>query len=505
MTDENRREEAIVRRYIWRHRGRRFATGLNVVVSAVLATALTIMVNAVAERHVRRWVWSWNDYYELCEKTGSLVRHLESDVDVLAFFQRSHPLYVDVRNLLKEYEYEAARMSPRRLHIEMVDPDRDLARTRALKQSLGLEDANVVVFQCGKRRRVVEARDLARHTIVLAGDHAEKKLTGFLGEQAFSSAIQSVIQAHRPTVYFLTGHGERDIGDFSQHGGYSALVRTLERDNILVKPLELERNRGVPADASALVIAGPDRQLAQPELDLLSDYLDDKGRVLLLLDPAVTTGLDSLLGKWGVRVARDIVVGLTLSGRELVVRDYGDHPVTRNLRRVTTMFYMPRSVEPEQAPDAAPASDDRPRVTVLASNTAEGWAEYDLGQSPPRFDDGVDRRGPVSVAVAVERGSVSGIEVEIRPTRMVVIGDSYFVSNGALKTGVGGNIDFFMSALNWLLEREALLAIGPKEPGELRLEMNRRQVWTAYLVMALAMPLAAVLLGAAVAYVRRRS
>ena len=46
--------------------------------------------------------------------------------------------------------------------------------------------------------------------------------------------------------------------------------------------------------------------------------------------------------------------------------------------------------------------------------------------------------------------------VPIIANRVVVIGDSDFVSNAAL---TGGNSDFFMSALNWLLERAELMAI----------------------------------------------
>ena len=107
------------------------------------------------------------------------------------------------------------------------------------------------------------------------------------------------------------------------------------------------------------------------------------------------------------------------------------------------------------------------------------------------------------MAVAVERGPVSGLEVEISPTRMVVLGDSYFVSNAALRTGVGGNIDFFMSSLNWLLERETLMGISPRVPGELRLDMNRRRLRLAMLVIVGGAPLLAALIGIAI-WVRRR-
>ena len=97
-----------------------------------------------------------------------------------------------------------------------------------------------------------------------------------------------------------------------------------------------------------------------------------------------------------------------------------------------------------------------------------------------------------------------GIDVEIRPTRVVVVGDSDFASNAALTSGVGGNRDFVMSALNWLVEREALLAIAPKPPQELRLDMDGGQIRMAYLIMVAGMPAIGAVIGLLVWLGRRQ-
>jgi len=484
------------RRSIWRYRGRRFATGLNVCLSLILATVAAVMVNYLAYRHYCRWNLSWSGYYRLSDKTRSLLADLDTSVTVIAFFQKSHRLCNDVQNLLKEYEYEGSRSQHPKLTVEIVDPDRELARAKELSKEYDLREPNVVVFQAGHRRKYVDANDLVDHEIHVSGKRAFRKLVGFKGEQVFSSAIQSIAQAARPTVHFLCGHGERDIKDFGEQSGYSGLARAMSRDNIEVRPLLLSRDRTIPEDCSAIVVAGPDKKISLAEIDILSDFLDRNGRVFFLIDPGIVTGLEGLLDKWGVRLDPGVVVGLSLTGRELVVNRYGIHPITRNLTKATTMFYMPRPVEPLEARQTVSGvRADKPRVSVLAANSTQGWLEMNLKQSPPRFDKSTDRRGPVAVAVAVEKGPVSGIDVEIRSTRIVVAGDSYFVSNGALSSAVGGNIDFFMSAMNWLLEREALMAISPKDPRELRLDMNRRQLRTAYMLAVGAIPAFVACLG----------
>ncbi|OGV69258.1 MAG: hypothetical protein A2283_21720, partial [Lentisphaerae bacterium RIFOXYA12_FULL_48_11] len=437
FTDD--RKEA--RRKIWLSRGRRFTTGLNVSVSVFLAVMVLVLVNYFSSLcHMHRDV-STTRYYMLSDKTRNLLQSLKEPVKAIAFFQQGHELADDVRNLLKEYGYEAEKMGQSKFEVEIIDPDRDLAHTRELKQKYDLADSNVVVFESGGRKKYVEAKELVDFAINLKKEGGvERKNIAFKGEQAFSSAIQNVIQVSQPVVYFLSGHGERDINDYNRHSGYSSIARALRRDNTEIRLLNLAERRVVPDDCSALVIAGPNKKFSGDELANLSKYMDRKGRILVLLEPATTTGIETFLESWNIKAGPGIVVGLSISGRELVVMQYGEHHITRKLKNITTVFYLPRPVETESVP--LPSSEtpvDRPRVTVLASNTSEGWLETNLKESPARFDSKTDRQGPVSIAVAVEKGPVSGIEVELKPARMVVVGDSLFVSNGALSEGVGGN------------------------------------------------------------------
>ena len=92
-------------------------------------------------------------------------------------------------------------------------------------------------------------------------------------------------------------------------------------------------------------------------------------------------------------------------------------------------------------------------------STEKGWAETDLEQRPVERDPLKDRAGPISLAVAAERGASGEEKLTLRPTRLVVIGDSDFAANGLLS---GGSTDFFLASVNWLVDREELLAISSK-------------------------------------------
>jgi ABC-type uncharacterized transport system involved in gliding motility auxiliary subunit len=205
-----------------------------------------------------------------------------------------------------------------------------------------------------------------------------------------------------------------------------------------------------------------------------------------------------------VKLAEDVVVGPSLSGRDLIINEYGGHPAVKKLEDLTTMFFMPRSVEPMEGSSAdTVTASDKARASVLAFTTP-GWAEMNLNENPARFHEGVDRKGPVSVAVAVEKGAIGGIDVEIKPTRIVVIGDSYFVSNGTLEKAVGGNVDLLMSCVSWLLERESLMAVSAKSPYELRLDMDAKQLRLMTFAIVGILPGIMGLMGLVV-WLRRRS
>ena len=469
------------------------ATGLNVGAALLLAAALVVLANYISARRFVRHDWSAARFFSLSDKTRQLLAGFPTDIHITVFLAADHESYNDIKNLLREYSSASARV-----RVQYVDPDRDLALAKDMARKYSITEPNIVLFEVDGRSRQVQAAQVAEYdfTPLLAGK--PKRKVAFRGEQVFSSAIQSLTQTRTPVVYFLRGHEERDIAKFDNYSGYSKIAKLVQRDAVDVRPLSLGEAGGVPTDCSALVVAGPAKRLPQAEIDLIRQYLARSGRAMFLLDAGQDGGLSEVLAEWGVKLGDDRVAGMTLTGLELFVTQFGNHPITRNLRNVACIFYVPRSVEPLDAGGAERM--DKPRVTPLAMCSSNGWAEVNANQRPPKFDKGVDRLGPISVAVAVEKGPAPGMHVELSPTRLVVVGDSDFVSNGAL---AGGNEDFFMNALNWLLERERLMAIAPKVPDELRIDMRLEDVRLLFLLVVVGIPAGVALVGYLV-WLRRR-
>lgn len=466
--------------------------------SVLLAVCLSAMLNFLSERHFFRRDFSEAQTSTLSERTKRLLDQLPFDTRVIVYFRAQNDLFQDVKNLLREYAYASRRMK-----VEVVDPDRDLARSKDVSLKYELTEANVVVFDGGGKTTLVEAGDVAEFDTrpVYSGQPA--RMTLFKGEQVFSSALQRLMQTNRPVVYFLGGHGERNPDDYDPTGGYSSLARRIRNEHMEVKSLVFGQEPSLPADLNALVIAGPRKTFVDAELSILKRHLETSGRLLVLLDSGTEPGLDAVLADWGVTVGHDRVAGLTLTGNELLVRDYGEHPITRTLRNVATLFNSPRSIRPTPSREGtSDVSADRPVAVPLAWCSKRGWVETTPNENPPKFDAATDRRGPIPVAVAVEKGPGRDIQVEIQPTRLAVFGDSSLVANGSLSAGY--NPDIVLNALNWVLGRDPLLAIAPREPRYVRLAISRGEVQTVFWILVVLVPALAVFTGFWVWFKRRK-
>ncbi len=469
--------------------------GASLLLSVVLAATCAGLAHALARRHYARLDLSRDRRHSLSEATLDLLGRLTNTVEVVVLL-RPGPELDDALDLLANYQAATPRVRVRRL-----DPDREVAAVNGMARRWPLASVECLVVAAGDRVRVLDPGDLYEEAPSGAGPGSSRVRTAFRGEAAISSAIHEVTRTKAPVVYALTGHGERSPDDTERLRGLAAAARLIRREGIEVRPLVLSEDAGIPADCSVLLIAGPRSRLPQPVLDMVHAHLERNGRAMILLEGGTRTGLESWLRRWGVEVGDDRVVdeGRTLGGGLLITR-FLRHGATERMRDLACVFYNPRSVEPAEVTAGPVAGADRPRVVRLALTSDHGWAEAEYSTLPWVFHEGRDRRGPVSVAVAVERGDPEEWAFGIRPARLVVVGDCAFVANGAM---VSGNGDFFIGALNWLLERRERVDVPPRRISPTRIDISRVGLRWLGLAVVGGVPGAVALAGLAVWWRRR--
>jgi ABC-type uncharacterized transport system involved in gliding motility auxiliary subunit len=196
------------------------------------------------------------------------------------------------------------------------------------------------------------------------------------------------------------------------------------------------------------------------ELQLVSAYLKSGGKALILLDPAPAgSSLAPVLDDWKVKADIDVVIDLASYAFPNIaipaVKEYPWHEITRSLERLSTVYPIARSISIDTAlPEGL-------TISPLVKSSDESWGVTDTKRD--KIDRTKDIPGPLNLAVTISK-KVAGVDTTsaIPETRIVVFGDSDFVSNAFLETV--GNRDIFLNSLAWLVEQPELVGIRAKEP-----------------------------------------
>lgn len=477
--------------------GRRWGTGFSVVLGVFAALAIVVLVNFISQNyfHHRAFV-SRQTRIQLSPQTLGLLKSITNDVRVTLYYDKDDGMFTTISALLTEYHLANARIT-----IETVDYNRNPTGAQQIKLRYNLTEAtdkDLVIFDSGGRVKKIPGAALTEYTMEPVANERErefrKKPLAFRGEQMFSSLLLAVNSAEPLRAFYLLGHGEHQTENAEDPTGFAKFITLALQNYIRVDGLTLLGTNTVPANCHLLIIAAPTAIIPAPELAKIRRYLDEGGRALVLLNYLSVdkaTGLEPLLEKWGVSVSRRIVAdtSATINGQDVVVSQFSRHPVTNPLLGSRLHLLLPRSVSEIVETNSAA---DAPKVSELAF-TSTNAVLVGITNGPTAFP----------LAVAVEKGAVKAVATERGTTRLVVVGDSFFLDNQMIESAA--NRDFASHAINWLTDRTQLMeGLGPRPVKEFRLMMTRTQFNTAVWLLLGGLPGAVLLIGGFV-WLRRRS
>lgn len=485
--------------------------GTNAIIATLSALILLGLINFLAIRYGQRIDLTENQQFTLSPLSQAVVRDLDQPVKVWIFAPSPNPADLE---LLRNYRRYGSK-----LDFEYVDPQLQ----PGLAQKFNVNSRGDVFLEYGADRKLVQ-------TVSDIEPLSEVRLTNSI-EQLTSDRIDK--------VYFLQGHGERPMEEVE--GGLSQALSALKDKNFTPLPLNLAERSEVPSDASAVVVAGPKRPLFEGEVQALKNYLSKGGSLLLMIDPETNPGLDSILADWGVQLPQQVVIDASGEGRVVglgpaipLVTDYSNHPITQDFGNNYSLYPVARPVEI--------TSVEGVTATPLMVTNEESWAESNPENQPLQFNpqEG-DVPGPVTIGVALSRkaqpSSVSSTpqatsspaaspspspspspavedtanpqvtpspspspiaspspenetktDEKVAESRLVVIGNSSFSSNGWFEQQLNG--DVFLNSVGWLSNRDdRALSIRPREQKNRRINLSPVQAgilgWTGLFIMPL--------------------
>src|SRR5436305_2953334 len=319
----------------------RIRIGLNVIVQIVLILFLAAMVNSYAFKHYARWDFSRDQKYALSDKTKRFLDSLKGKMRVTVFFSPTTPITTDVQDLLTEYQYAGKG----KIDVEQIDPERNLSRAKELFDKYKVvTDESLLVLDYDGRNKAVKASEMADVDQSEAAFGEGPRVAAFKGEQAITGAMIDLVEGKKKTLGYVTGHKEPPLS--VPTSPITVLKTFIENENIKFQELNLLDQPVIPADVNAVIILGPQYDFSDREMNVLRDFWDKQGRILLLIDPAANTPrLRAFLHELGVRVNDDRLMVFVRTGiqelaltRDVQAHFLGDSPVTKRLADVRTIF-----------------------------------------------------------------------------------------------------------------------------------------------------------------------
>ncbi len=451
----------------------------NTALGFIAFLGILVFVALIGQRHPIRLDLTESKRYSISDQSRKIVESLKDDINIKGFYQEADPNRDQTRDLLEAYRYYS-----KKINYQFTDPDRN----PSLAKHYQIRTYGTLVLEGFGKTQTIHTTD----------------------EETITNAILKLTQEQQRTVYFLAGHGERDISNVDKDG-YSTAKAAIEKENFQVKTLNLLVDPKIPDDAALVVVADPKKPLLTTELGALRQYINKNGSVMFLLEPFSDGGVADFLNSYGITISPDIIVD-TMSrvfGASYlipVITEYGFHKITDGFN-VACFFPTTRSI------DSAKGIPDSVDLLELAFTSSYSWAEtnYRLGQpEAPKFDETKDKKGPISVAViaaisAENPGNDPKSEERTAgrgQAQLLVFGDSDFAGNTYFN--LQGNSDFFLNSINFLGQQENLISIQRPKTAGAPLTLSRSQNRLLFWVGLLLMPALVVASGLAVFQLRRK-
>ncbi|HEX5539586.1 MAG TPA: GldG family protein, partial [Methylophilaceae bacterium] len=372
------------------------------------------------EYHVSRDITQSNRN-TLTQGSINVLNQMKGPIHITVFVSQDDQYRKTINDFLSRYQ----RSKPD-IKVEFVNPAEDPKRA----QENGIKAEGELVVEYEKR--------------------SEHLVPAYV-EQDLTNLLVRLSRSQQRVVMYLDGHGERnliglkntDLGEFGKQ---------LEKKGFKLANPDLTLAQGVPTNGAMLVIASPQVNVSEVEAKKIKTYIEGGGNLLWLLDDVNLNGLQSTADYLGLQLTPGVVVDLSSAqygadSKIAFASAYADHPITRN--------FMLRTLFPEARKVMAQDSFDLGwKVTKLIDVAPNGWLETGKLGGKLSFDDKTDIRGPINIAVAMER------KYGKKGQRVVVVGNANFLSNTFI--GNGGNLDLGINIVNWLAGDDRLITIQPK-------------------------------------------
>ncbi len=250
-----------------------------VIIAIVIAANVMFSKLPTAARNIDV---SSNNLYSIGDTTHSVLDGLKNDVEIIVI--------KDKESTDKRISTLLAKYADYSDHIKVTYKDPVLYPS--VLTTYDTEENNIVI-KCDATDKTTKVAfsDIIVTSTSYYGSTYE---TSFDGEGQLTKAIDYVSNENNKLIYTISGHGESDLG--------KNISKLISKSNFNVKSVNLLVDNGIPDDCDMLICNQPTKDLADDELKLLREYMENGGKMTVVLADTTTEtpNFDALMADYGI-------------------------------------------------------------------------------------------------------------------------------------------------------------------------------------------------------------
>lgn len=391
-----------------------------------------------------------NKLFTLSENSKKQVQNIEKEVKIYLIGFGGETSLSDLTK-----QYTDANEKIKTEIIENIETRADL------KSKYNITDENqIIIIETDENSKILLADELYTYdyTTYQQIDISEEKLT---------NAIADLTKTTRPKIYFLTGHNE-----YSLSTELTMLNAYLTNEINDVESLDLLVSGKVPEDASLVVIGSPAKDFMDQEVEILTNYINQGGKILWMNDPLFTEetfpNMQKILDQFGASFQDGIILEqdetkMALQSPNYIIPSIATTNATKDIATDGGILFVNASkiniVDDEKLQELSVTAQ-----SILTSSKTSLFRREVNNISSLKI--GTDEEGSFILGAKLTK-TISKGEEDSKQATLYVISNNFFVSD--YQVTIGGsqvspiafynNKDYILNTIAELTENEDVISI----------------------------------------------
>ncbi len=461
-----------------------------------------IFINFSTQRLSWKLDLTRNNAYSLSTATENIIKNIDDIVTARLFVSSKLPQQVllvkrDVLDILNDFSKISNNFK-----VEIISIDSD-SEKQALEYGIAPIQFNILEKQ---------QFTLQRGYFGLVLEYAGEKET-----IPYIKNTDNLEYQITRLVYKLTNEEKKKIGILSDRVfDYSVFKRELSKEYD-VENIILKDDEGFSIETDVLIIVGIDEKFNEKEIENIKKYIKNGGSILIanngvnineqfLTAMEADDNLNDMLGEFGVTIDKNLVYDLS-SGENISFRNGNfsyilpypfwirtspnkDIPVFEDIS--TVLLLWPSSISVQEKPDTYISP-------ILETREFGGAQTKQFDISPTASLNNENKKYSLAVSLLINNKDKDSV------ARILVIGDSNFISDKIFERGLNENMTFVLNSIDWLAQNVSLTTIRSKNrlPEYLYFQYDWQQSLVRYFNLVF-VPLLVVLFGSLRLWLRKR-